>query len=115
LLAAELDSVDDDSLPLELALVEVSEPVVGLLEVVVDSVALEELDALVPADDAARFAAAVFAAARAVAAFFAAAALAAARRWAAVCVTEAPAALVLAAVAVCLAERAGSCPEASCT
>jgi hypothetical protein len=105
LLAAELDSVDDDSLPLELALVEVSEPVVGLLEVVVDSVALEELDALVPADDAARFAAA----------FFAAAALAAARRWAAVCVTEAPAALVLPAVAVCLAERAGSCPEASCT
>jgi hypothetical protein len=111
LAAAELDSLDEGSLPVGLALVEVSEPVVAVLEEDV-AVALEAL--VEAAVDVACSAAAFFA----VAAFFAAAffaAFAAVCFAAAVCATEAPAELVFAAVALLFTDRAGSCPEASCT
>jgi hypothetical protein len=110
----------DSLLAAELELVEVSELVAGLLDVVVEPVPLEELDVpdslavVLVLDDAAR-SAAFFAAARLEAAALAAAAFAAALRSAAVCPAEEPAAVVLVAAKLLRAESAGSCPEASCT
>jgi hypothetical protein len=111
LLPEEPDSLEDPC-PLEDVLVDVSALVVGVLELVELSVALEVPDDPVPDDSVVEpLAELVFSAA----AFFAAARAAAALRSAAVLAAEALAVCELDVLAVFVVERAGSCPEASWT